>query len=189
MMGFDSLLARIQDAFVAEHLTEAAVRAVAIYAGGFIVIRLGKSRLLGHFTPFDIVLGVVLGSLLSRAINGEATVPVTIVAAVALIAFHTGVSWLACRSEFVESLVKGAPAEVIHDGRIQPWQMRQADISRDDLEEALRLRTGSSETTGIRQALLERNGEISVIKGPGQPPRVVEVRVEQGVQTVRIELS
>jgi uncharacterized membrane protein YcaP (DUF421 family) len=182
-------VAFMDDVFVAEGLVESAVRAVLIYAGGFILIRLGKHRLLGHSTPFDIVLGIVLGSLLSRAINGVASVPVTIAAAAALISFHTFVSWLARRSHAIEEAVRGRPAVIIRDGRIQSDNMRRADLSAGDLEEALRLRAGLSEATSVAQALLERNGEISVIRAKRPPAHVVEVNVEKGVQTVRIEFG
>jgi len=40
----------------------------------------------------------------------------------------------------------------------------------------------------VAEARLERNGDISVVRAE-RPPRVVEVRVADGVQTVRIELG
>jgi len=174
---------------VARDFAEVAVRAVLIYAAGFVLIRLGKNRLLGRSTPFDIVLGIVLGSLFSRAINGKATVPVTIVAAAALIGFHTLVSWLACRSQAVEHAIKGRAALLVRDGQVEPKRMRRADITMDDLREALRLRGASDKPEAVAQALLERNGEISIVAGAAQEPRVLEVHVADGVQTVRIELS
>jgi uncharacterized membrane protein YcaP (DUF421 family) len=175
--------------FVAGHLIEVAARAILVYAGGFILIRVGKNRLLGRSTPFDIVLGIVLGSLLSRAINGAATVPATIAAAAALIGFHTFVSWLSRRSRAIEKAVKGRRAVLVCDGEIQAANMRRADISVEDLVEALRLQAGVNETKSVSQALLERNGEISVIRANRRSPHVIEMNVEDGVQMVRIELA
>jgi len=40
----------------------------------------------------------------------------------------------------------------------------------------------------VAEARLERNGDISVIKARSEP-RVVEIRVADGVQTVRVELG
>jgi len=170
-------------------LIEVALRAVLIYAGGFVLIRLGKNRLLGRSTPFDIVLGIVLGSLLSRAINGSATIPITIVAASALIGFHTLVSWLSRRSDTIERAIKGRNVLLVRDGEIQRVNMRRADISAQDLDEALRLQAGINELTGVSRARLERNGEISVTEDKCRAPHVIDVHVAGGVQTVRIELA
>jgi hypothetical protein len=40
----------------------------------------------------------------------------------------------------------------------------------------------------VKEARLERNGDIGVIERE-RPPRVLEVAVEAGVQTVRIRLE
>lgn len=170
-------------------LLEMALRAVCMYTGGFILIRLGKNRLLGRSTPFDIVLGVVIGSLLSRAINGGASLTLTLAAAVALIAFHSLVSWSTARSRRLERVVKGDAAVLLRDGEPLSQSMRRADITDADLDEALRLRRGVSGRADVAQAALERNGQISVVKTTSRGPRVVDVRVAQGVQTVRIELA
>ena len=50
---------------------EMAVRAVIIYVVGLLIVRFAKNRLLGRSTAFDIILGFILGSLFSRAINGR----------------------------------------------------------------------------------------------------------------------
>ena len=40
----------------------------------------------------------------------------------------------------------------------------------------------------VKEARLERSGDISIIKASGEP-KVVEVKVEDGVQTVRVVLE
>jgi uncharacterized membrane protein YcaP (DUF421 family) len=60
-------------------------------------------------------------------------------------------------------------------------------VSAQDLEEALRIESHVTEPAHVQLAYLERNGGISVI--PRKPePRVLEVSVKDGVQTVRIVL-
>jgi hypothetical protein len=49
-------------------------------------------------------------------------------------------------------------------------------------------RRGLTRPEQVAEARLERNGDISVIRTE-RPPRVAEVRVADGVQTVRIELG
>src|SRR6187551_1793352 len=71
-------------------------RAVLVYIMGVAVIRVGKSRLIGRFTSLDVIVGFILGSLLSRGITGHASLSGTFVASAALVAAHWACTWLAC---------------------------------------------------------------------------------------------
>jgi uncharacterized membrane protein YcaP (DUF421 family) len=77
---------------------------------------------------------------------------------------------------------------LIKDGEIQRQGMRRGSITHDDLTEALRIQTRQTDPAKIKLAYLERNGQISVIPKE-QKPQVSTVSVEDGVQTVRIELA
>lgn len=79
-------------------------RAVIAYAGGLVLVRLGKNRLLGRTTAFDIILAFLLGSLLSRAINGGAPMVGSLAAAAVLVALHWGVALLTFHSERLDRL-------------------------------------------------------------------------------------
>lgn len=149
---------------------------------------LGKNRLLGRTTAFDIVLAIILGSLLSRAINGDAPVIGTFGAALALVAIHWAIAEVAQRSKRMELLVKGARIDLIRDGRAIPELMHRAEVTDRDLQEAIRLNAHLDDTTQVDRAYLERNGEISVIPRSGQP-RIIDIHVQEGVQTVRVMLT
>jgi hypothetical protein len=49
-----------------------ALRAVVVYVVTVIIVRLGKKRFMGKGTAFDVILGIMLGSIVSRAITGNA---------------------------------------------------------------------------------------------------------------------
>ncbi len=66
--------------------------------------------------------------------------------------------------------------------------MRRAGLSKQDLEQALRSVVQETDPANIKLAYLERNGSISMIPRPSAP-RIVDVSVADGVQTVRIELE
>jgi uncharacterized membrane protein YcaP (DUF421 family) len=83
--------------------------------------------------------------------------------------------------------VKGQDQLVIRDGHVEGDAMRSAHLSDRDLWEDLRDK-GVSRLDQVSEARLERNGKLSVIRAPSQP-KVVEVSVAPGVQTVRIQLT
>jgi uncharacterized membrane protein YcaP (DUF421 family) len=49
-----------------------ALRTVVIYAFTLAIVRLGSKRFLSQATAFDAIVGIMLGSVMSRAINGSA---------------------------------------------------------------------------------------------------------------------
>ncbi len=143
------------------------VRALVIYLGGLFVVRLGKNRLFGRSTAFDIVLGFILGSTLSRAINGGAPLLETLAAVGGLVAMHFLFAWLAVRSPGFDHLVNGRRVLLVERGKIQQANLRRADLSEGDLREALRLEAHANALERVEQASLERNGQISfVLKSP-----------------------
>ena len=58
-----------------QHLAvhQAMARGVFIYLVVLAIIRLGKSRSIGRISPLDVLLGFILGSLVSRGITGHAS--------------------------------------------------------------------------------------------------------------------
>lgn len=165
-----------------------ALRAVLVYASTLAVVRLGSRRFLGRATAFDVILGIMIGSVMSRGINGSAGLVPTLAAGVVLVALHGLFAMLAFRTSWFGDYVKGRPVLLVEDGRIRPEGMRATSLSEADLVEALRLQGREPDPSRIRRAYLERSGSISVIPRE-RAPRVVEVAVADGVQTVRIELS
>jgi len=168
-------------------LVSVAVRAVLVYVAGLVVVRLGKNRLLGRATAFDIILAFILGSLFSRAVNGSASLVPTLAAALVLVGLHGALAALARRSERLDDLVKGRRLVLVRDGRIEGHNLRRADLSERDLREELRLEAGIGTLDEVAEVSMERNGRLSVVERP-RAPRVVSVAVADGVQTVRLEL-
>lgn len=152
-------------------LIQIAARATVVYLGGLVLVRMGKSRLIGRITPLDVILGFILGSLLSRGITGHASISGTLVGSAALIAVHWLCTALAYRSHRFGNLIKGRAVLVVDRGRMNLENMRHSEISEDDLCEELRLR-GVKRLDEVDQAFKERNGQISVIlKHPSSPEK------------------
>jgi uncharacterized membrane protein YcaP (DUF421 family) len=170
------------------NVLQVSLRALLVYLLGLLIIRLGRNRLLGRQSSFDIVLGFVLGSILSRAITGTAHILVTLASTLVLVLAHRLVAALSFHSHGFGALFKGEPHRLVQDGRIDWEQMRKEHISDRDLEEALRQHAKTADEKRVAEARLERNGEISVVERPREP-RVVEIRVAEGIQTVRIEIQ
>lgn len=162
-------------------------RALLIYFFGWAILRIGGNRFLGQETVFDVVLGFVLGSTLSRAINGSSPILLALVASTLLVGIHHLLAWATMKSQALGEFFKGRPRTLIRDGELLPEELRRRQLSEGDLDESLRLNGRLDDRRKVKEARLERNGKISVIKQ--REPRILEIRVEEGVQTVRIEIG
>ena len=165
-----------------------ALRAVIIYGFTLLIVRLGSKRFLGKATAFDVIMGIMIGSVMSRAINGSAGLVATIAAGAVLVGLHWLFGVIAYHTAWFGRVVKGTPVKLIEDGEVREEAMRGSSLSRNDLEEALRLEGMNPDPSRVALAYLERDGSISVIPRE-HGPRVVEIQIAEGVQTARIELS
>jgi uncharacterized membrane protein YcaP (DUF421 family) len=140
------------------------LRGVSIFLLALVMVRLSSKRSLAEKTAFDAVLLVILASVLSRAINGSAGFFTSIGCSFALVFLHRLFSWIACRSHAFGKMIKGCPAIIIENGRLQREAMRRNFISDHDLEEDMRLSAKTEDLSKIHIARVERSGDISFIK-------------------------
>ncbi len=166
---------------------QVAARALVVYVIGVFLVRIGKSRIMSRTTTLDVLLGFILGSLLSRGVTGHASMSGTAMASAVMIACHWVLTAIACRSHAFGDLIKGHSRLIVKDGKMLAASMRTSHISDHDLFEQMRLKS-IDDLKKVREAYKERNGEISFLEQP-PGPRVIDIAVQNGVQTVRIELS
>jgi uncharacterized membrane protein YcaP (DUF421 family) len=138
-------------------------RALIIYVVTVFIVRLGKKRFMGRATAFDVILGIIIGSIASRAVTGNAPLVPAVAATAALVFTHWVFSAIAFRSESFGFFVKGKDDVIIREGKINPVAMRKTHMSDDDLQEDLR-GEGVAEVREVKEARLERSGGLSVIK-------------------------
>lgn len=143
-------------------------RTVIVFVFGVVIVRLSNRRLLGRNAAFDVLLGVLLGSVLSRAINGSAPFGPTLLGSALLIALHHLLAAAATRWHALSRLLKGSPHVLVRNGRIDEHALARCDLSREDLEEELRLQGHTPDPREIAEARLERTGTLSVVPYPSK---------------------
>src|SRR5215212_5626854 len=163
------------------------LRAVVVYVVTVLMVRLAKKRFMGRATAFDVILGIMIGSIVSRAVTGNAPFLPALAATAVLLAMHSLFSWAALHWHGFGDLIKGHDQLLIRGGEIDKREMRKAHMSERDLWEDLRGKS-ISRLDEVAEGRLERNGGLSVIKAKREP-KIVEIRVADGVQTVRIEMN
>lgn len=163
-------------------------RALICYAFALGLVRIGDKRFLGKSTAFDVILGVVLGSVISRAITGNSAFVATLAAGAMLMALHWLLAFTTFHSDRFGDLAKGTARLLVKNGDIQRDVVSKSHVSTKDLEQAQREQGIEPNIESIAQAHIERNGDITIIEKAGEP-RILEVDVRDGVQTIRIQLG
>lgn len=139
------------------------MRGVLILLAALVLMRIGAKRALARKTPFDMVLIVIVGSLLSRSINGSGPLFGTIVASFVLVALHRLLALLAYSWHPLGVAMKGVPGLVVEDGRYVEKTLRQNHITKHDVEEDLRLDGKTEDISQVKTARVERSGDISFL--------------------------
>jgi uncharacterized membrane protein YcaP (DUF421 family) len=86
------------------------------------------------------------------------------VASLTIVVLHRALAWTCVHSSSLERLVAGREREVYHDGHFDEQQMSAALITRADVLESVRQQLGARDLNAVEAAILERNGEISLIR-------------------------
>lgn len=173
-----------------DHLTvcQMSLRALVAYLCALVLVRAARRRFMGRNSALDAIVAITFGSTLSRGLTGNSPFWPVIAACAVLAVVDLLLALASCRWHGFGSLIKGKSVLLVRQGIVDRSKMLANVISDHDLEQNMRLHGGLVDFDQVALATLESSGKISIMRKPS-PPRVLEVRVEQGVQTVRIELQ
>lgn len=154
----------LSDIFGAKNDISAAqecARAVLVFGYGFGAMRLMGRRILGKWSAVDILLSVIIGSILGRAITGGAPLGGTLLASGLLMCLHWITGKAAARSDKLSKLLEGSPVLLGRDGQINEPIRQSYSISNVDVLEALHEK-GLSSIGQADRIIVEPNGKITV---------------------------
>lgn len=135
---------------------------------GFIILLIGikiiGKRQVAQITPFDFISAIVLGELLGNAIYDK---DITIFHVIYAIAIWTILLYLieklTQKSIIIRKAIQGTPVFVIYEGNIEYEVLMKEGLDINELSLLLRQKNVFS-VKEIEYAILETNGEISIIK-------------------------
>jgi len=153
---------------VQNHLTTAqeAARAVLIFSYGLVLLRLSGPRMFGHWSALDIVISIMVGSALARAMTGSAPLVGTMAAAAVMAILHVALAHGVARYRSLAHIVEGEPVTLVDHGRIDHDARKRNKISEADLREALREHgiDGEAKVGNVKAMTLEPSGKLSIVK-------------------------
>ncbi|MDO7884779.1 DUF421 domain-containing protein [Hymenobacter cheonanensis] len=142
-------------------------RAVIVFFAALALLRLSGPRTFGGSTAFDLVVKIMLGAILSRAVVAASSFGGTLLAGLAFVLLHRGLAWASYHYDWVGKIVKGQVYLLAEKGQARPEQLRQLNLSEKDLREGLHENGNVGTLADTEAVYLERDGSISVVKKKG----------------------
>lgn len=141
-------------------------RAVIVYVALMVMVRLSGKRTVGQFTPFDLLVVMLLSESVSNALNGEdGSVLGGLILASTLVLLNVLVAYASSHSAKVEQITEGTPVLVGRDGVIFHDVLKRERVGIGDLECALR--QADCQLDDLKCAFLETDGNFSIMKKAG----------------------
>ena len=138
-------------------------RALLIFAYGIVVVRVAGRRIFGKWAALDVIVSLIIGSNLSRALTGSAPLWGTLAASTVLIAIHWLLGHAVARYSWASLLHEGRALRIAADGKLDDRRRKSHSISEADIGEALR-NQGVERVEDVRDVMLEPSGKLTAIK-------------------------
>jgi uncharacterized membrane protein YcaP (DUF421 family) len=139
------------------------LRSGVIYLFILLAFRFTGKRQVGQLTPFDLVVLLIISNVVQNSLIGnDNSIGGGMIGAVTILALNWAVVEITYRFKPFRRLMEGTPTVLIHNGKIIDENLRRERLTLEDLQGALR-KNGVFEVNQVRVAILEENGQISVI--------------------------
>ena len=152
-----------------ETLLSLLVRVSVMYIVALTMIRLSGKQSISELSTMDFVVVTILGDAFDTIVFGEAPIIQGVVYFVTISLIHFIVRFMASRSLVVHHLTASAPTTMIQYGMIVPDGLRSERTRIETLLGELRLK-GEDRLEEVKEARLEENGQLSVLRKPSYRP-------------------
>ena len=144
------------------------IRAIILYIVVLIVMRLMGKREIGQLQPFELAISIMIADLGTIPMS-DPGIPITngIIPILGLLVMHLVISMVNIKSIKARGIICGKPCILIYRGKIDEEKLKKERFTINELQE--RLRGNNVFNIGdVEYAILETNGEITVIPKPNK---------------------
>ena len=146
------------------------IRTVVLYLFIVVGIRLLGKHQIGQLEPSELVLALIIADLASVPMQDNG-IPLLagLIPIVVLLALSTVISVLCTKSLGFRALLCGKPTIVVKNGDVLQNELKRCRLTIDELLEELRIQ-GYTDIQTVKYALLETNGQLSVLPYTAEKP-------------------
>jgi uncharacterized membrane protein YcaP (DUF421 family) len=143
---------------------ESVIRALVVYFFLLLIFRISGKRTLSENTNFDLVLLLIISETTQEAmVDDDHSVSNGFLLIMTLVGATIGLSLLKQRVPAIEKWLDGTALVIIENGRMHMERMNKVRVDEADILEAARKLQGLERLDQIKYAIVERNGEITIV--------------------------
>jgi len=146
------------------------IRTILLYLIIIAGIRLMGKRQVGELEPSELVLSLIIADLAAVPMQDYGIPLFTgLIPIITLLSLTMILSVLTVKSVTFRTLLCGRPSIIIRNGMLDQREMARNRLTVDELLEELRTK-GVTDLSTVQYAVLETNGQLSVLPYPAQKP-------------------
>lgn len=140
------------------------LRALAVYTVLLVIFRVAGKRTLHDMTTFDLVLVLIISEAVQAAlVDTDNSMTNAFLLVVTLVGMDIFLSVLKYRFPSFGQVLDGRPVVLVRDGRMIEYAASKERVDEEDILSAARCLHGIEHMEGIKHAVLEAGGKISII--------------------------
>jgi uncharacterized membrane protein YcaP (DUF421 family) len=115
------------------------VRGAIVYLALMVMVRVSGKRTVGQFTPFDLLVVMLLSEAVSNSLSGgDSSLLGGLLIAATLIALNMAMALASSRSRKMAEILDGSAVLLGRDGKFFDNVVKKSRLAKGDLDEALR---------------------------------------------------
>ncbi len=139
------------------------LRAAAVYLVVLLMVRVSGKRTVGQFTPFDLIVVVLLGESVGESmVGGDHSLLGGLILAGTLLLLNWLVGYISAHWPRFDRMIEGRPVLIARDGELFEDVILKQSVNVADFEAAMR-EAGCNELSKVELAMLETSGKITVV--------------------------
>jgi uncharacterized membrane protein YcaP (DUF421 family) len=140
------------------------IQATCVYFFLLVVVRVAGRRTMAELSAFDLVLLLIISETTQNALTGDdPSLTTAVLAIVTLVGWDVILVLLRQSSGKLEKFIEGTPLVLVREGRPLHDRLKMSRVKMSDILCAARLSHGLVSIADVRYAILESDGQISVV--------------------------
>jgi uncharacterized membrane protein YcaP (DUF421 family) len=139
------------------------VRGALVYIALLLLIRISGRRTVGQFTPFELLVVMLLSESVSNSLSGsDESISGGLIVAATLIALNMFLATITARNRKLADLIEGTPVLLGRDGIVFHEVRKGKRVSEDEIQQALH--ESDCSLAEMKCIFLEADGSLTVLK-------------------------
>jgi uncharacterized membrane protein YcaP (DUF421 family) len=147
---------------------DAVIRAIVVYVFLLGVFRIAGKRTLAQTSSFELVLLLIISETVQQAmVDDDHSITNGLLLSLTLVSMAIALSWIKQRFPKVDQWLEEEPLIILENGKPHKDRMDKVRVDEREILRAARKLQGITRLEEIKYAILESNGEITIVPKRG----------------------